>query len=87
MACARPVVLSRTCGLWAPEELRDGENVVLTPPRDPTELARSVRLLLDDAARAAAIGAAARDSVTRQNTMEGYADRLVAVCRLALEQP
>lgn len=87
MACARPVVLSRTRGLWAPEELRDGENVVLTPPRDAAELARSVRLLLDDSERAAAIGAAARESVTRKNTMEEYAARLLAVCRLALERP
>src|SRR3954452_1569394 len=57
MACARPVVLSRTRGLWAPETLRDGENVVLTIPGDAAELARAVRLVLDDSARAASMGA------------------------------
>jgi glycosyltransferase involved in cell wall biosynthesis len=87
MACARPVVLSRTRGLWAPEELRDGENVVLTRPHDPAELARSVRLLLDDATRAAAIGESARESVARENTMDEYAARLLGVCRIALDRP
>ena len=34
-ACARPVVLSRTRGLWDPDRLRDGENVLLVPPGRP----------------------------------------------------
>ena len=38
-ACARPVVLSRTRGLWDPEALRDGENVLLVPPGDPDAIA------------------------------------------------
>jgi glycosyltransferase involved in cell wall biosynthesis len=84
MASARPVVLSRTRGLWAPAELRDGENLVLVPPADPRELAHSVRLLLDDRPRADAIGRSARESVLADATIEGYAARLLAVCRLAL---
>jgi len=84
MASARPVVLSRTRGLWAPAELRDGENLVLVPPADPRELAHSVRLLLDDRPRADAIGRSARESVLAGATIEGYAERLLEVCRLAL---
>jgi glycosyltransferase involved in cell wall biosynthesis len=84
MASGTPVVLSRTRGLWAPEQLRDGENVVLVPPGDARELAHSVRLLLDDQGRSAAIGAAARESVLQHATVEQYADRLLDVCRLAL---
>src|SRR5206468_10170879 len=63
MATGRPVVLSRTRGLWAPEELRDEENVVFTRAADPDALARSVRGVLEDDARAAAIGSAARVEV------------------------
>jgi glycosyltransferase involved in cell wall biosynthesis len=70
--------------LWAPEQLRDGENVVLVPPGDARELAHSVRLLLDDQGRSAAIGAAAREGVLEHATVEQYADRLLDVCRLAL---
>jgi glycosyltransferase involved in cell wall biosynthesis len=84
MATGRPVVLTRTRGLWAPDSLRDGENIVLAPPGDARELAHSVRLLLDDPSRAAAIAAAARDAVLTGATVEQYADRLLDVCRLAL---
>lgn len=84
MSTGRPVVLTRTRGLWAPDELRDGENVALARPRDPQELAAAVRGLLDDPARAAAVGAAARASVVRDAGIERYADRLLEVCRLAL---
>jgi hypothetical protein len=84
MATARPVVLSKTRGLWAPAELRDGENIVLVPPADPGELAHSVRLLLDDQPRANAIGRSARESVLADATIGGYAERLLEVCRLAL---
>ena len=87
MACGRPVVLSRTRGLWAPETLRDGENVVLAPPGNAAELARSVRGVLDEEARGAAIGSAARESVLRDATVEAYARRLFEVCRLAIERP
>jgi len=84
MACSRPVVLSRTRGLWSPESLRDGENVVLTPPGDAAELARSVRGVLEDEPRSSAIGSAARAEVLRAATVEAYAERLLEVCRLAL---
>ena len=60
MATGRAVVLSRTRGLWAPAELRDGGNVMLVPPADPVELAHTVNLLLDDRARATALGEAAQ---------------------------
>jgi glycosyltransferase involved in cell wall biosynthesis len=87
MACGRPVVLSRTRGLWEPEALKDGENIVLVEPGDPDELTRCVRGLLDDPGRAVAIGRAARASVLRDSSVETYAGRLLDVCRAALEHP
>ena len=87
MACARPVVLSKTRGLWQPETLRDGENVVLVDPGDPEALARAVRDLLDDSPRAEAIGHAARADVVRDARVELYAARLLEVCRAAARRP
>lgn len=87
MACGRPVVLSRTRGLWDPEALSDGKNVVLVEPGNPQELARSVRALLDDRGRAEAIGRAARAAVLQDASVETYADRLLDVCRAALKRP
>jgi glycosyltransferase involved in cell wall biosynthesis len=84
MATARPVVLSRTRGLWAPDELRDGENLLLVAPGDPGELARAVCSLLDDPKRASAIAGRARESVLAAATTQRYAERLLEVCRLAL---
>jgi glycosyltransferase involved in cell wall biosynthesis len=87
MSCGRPVVLSRTRGLFAPETLVDGENILLARSGDADELARSVRALLDDDARARAIGAAARETVVREASVQVYAQRLLEVCRLAVERP
>jgi starch synthase len=87
MACGRPVVLSKTRGLWAPESLRDGDNVVLVEPGEPAALAAAVQGLLDDPARAAAIGTAARTDVAAHASVEEYARRLERVCRLAIDRP
>lgn len=87
MACARPVVLSRTRGLWQPETLRDGDNVVLVPPGDAAELASAVLRLLDHPEQGAAIGSRARADVVRNATVDEYARRIEGVCRLAIEQP
>jgi glycosyltransferase involved in cell wall biosynthesis len=84
MASGRPVVLSRTRGLWAPDELRDDENIMLVTPGDPRELAHSVRLLLDDERRAKALATAGRESVLSNATVDRYAERLLEMCRLAL---
>ena len=87
MACGRPVVLTRSRGLWAPETLHDGENVVLVPPGDAEALAAAVRGLLGDPGRAAAIGAEAQAGVVRDGTVEAYAGRLLDICNLAIERP
>jgi glycosyltransferase involved in cell wall biosynthesis len=87
MACARPVVLSRTRGLWAPETLHDGVDVVFVPPSEPRALARAVGELLADPGRAASIGAAARANVVREADVATYAERLLSVCRAAVERP
>lgn len=57
-AAGRPVVASRMPGLV--EVLCEGETGFLVPPGDKVALARQTRLLLDDAPRRAAMGAAGR---------------------------
>jgi hypothetical protein len=86
-ACARPVVLTQTRGLWDPEGLRDGENVVLVPPADPEALADAVGRLLGDAVAAEAIGQAARGSVEAGSTVRDYAARLLEICEAARADP
>lgn len=86
MACGRPVVLSRTRGLWKPETLHDGKDVIFVPPGEPTALANAVRGLLADPERAAGIGAAARRNVEAGATVEDFASRLERVCRIAISR-
>ena len=86
-ACARPVVLTRTRGIWDPEGLHNGENVVLVPPADPEALSQAVRSLLADRPAADAIGRSARAAVEARATVAGYAERLLAIAERALERP
>ena len=86
-ACARPVVLTRTRGLWDPVGLRDGENVLLVPPGDPDALAEAVGRVLSDPELGAGIGRSARRSVEDGASVERYAERLLAVCEQAVERP
>jgi len=83
MACGRPVVLTETRGLWAPASLRDGENVAFVPPADPAALASAVSRLLADPELARSLGGAARAHVVADGGIEGYANRLLAICDLA----
>jgi hypothetical protein len=87
MACARPVVLTRSRGLWAPSTLQDGMNISLVPPGDATALATAVRTLLEDPRRAAAIGAEARAGVIRDAPVSAFADRLLEICKRAVDVP
>ena len=87
MACGRPVVLTRTRGLWDSEGLRDGVNVVHVPARDPAALAGAVGGLLSSPERAEAIGVAARENVLRDERIEVFAERLREICERAIAEP
>ena len=86
MACGRPVVLSDTDGLWSRATMRDGDNVVLVPAGDAGALARGVNSLLDEPDRGARLGAAGRATVVGEATVDHFADRMLAVCRSAVER-
>jgi L-malate glycosyltransferase len=56
MAAARPIVATRVGGV--PDAVRDGENGLLVPPRDPDAFATAIATLLRDRPRATAMGLA-----------------------------
>lgn len=85
MACGRPVVLTRTRGLWD-RSLRDEGNVLLVAPSHPDALAERISELLDDPARAEELGTAARQHVVATAGIEGFAERLEDVCRRTVER-
>jgi D-inositol-3-phosphate glycosyltransferase len=63
LACGTPVVAAHVGGL--PSIIRDGENGLLIPWRQPEAFAQGIDLLLSDAPRLARMRAAARPSVVR----------------------
>jgi len=56
-----------------------GTNGVLVPPENPEALAEGIRMLLDDAERARALGASARRFAERNCTLQAVAERYLQV--------
>lgn len=66
MAMARPVVATHAGGV--PEVVEHGASGLLVPPREPAALAQAILALLDDPARARAMGARGRAVVVARFT-------------------
>jgi glycosyltransferase involved in cell wall biosynthesis len=82
-AVGTPVVATHVGGI--PEIVVDGETGVLVgAPPDAEELGAAVASLLDDGARRAAMGAAARERFEREYTAAAWAGRLRAVYEAAI---
>ena len=79
MASGTPVIASRIGGL--PEVVEDGETGFLVPPGDETALRERIETLLGDPARAARLGARARERVLARWTWEHCAERCLTAYR------
>jgi glycosyltransferase involved in cell wall biosynthesis len=77
MACGLPVVSTAVAGI--PELVRDGENGLLVPPRDPGALAGALAALLGDSERRQQLGAAARDTVVAHFDLRAAARQIAAL--------
>ena len=81
MAMGRPLVVSDR-GIMR-DYVRDGCEALVVPPEDPAALADAVSRILDDAALAARLGAAARARVESTLTSRDFAARLAPLLRAA----
>ena len=79
MACGKPVILSRTRGLWSPSAMRHMENCVLVPPGDVAGLRDAIERMAADATLRERIGREARRSVERHFTSGAMAERIGAL--------
>jgi len=82
MACGLPVV-NTALPTAVPWVARDGAEAVTVPPGDAAALAAALTALLDDPARAAALGAAGRARVRAEFTLDAYRARVLAIWREA----
>ena len=82
MAAGRPVVATRVGG--NAEVVEDGVTGFLVPPRDPARLAEAMLTLLDDPARASAMGVAGRARVETHYAVGPMVGRLEDLYRQEL---
>lgn len=85
MACGKPVILTRTDGLWSNMMMRHGENVILIPPKNPVELTSAINSLWDDDKERHRIGSSARETVTGEANIDAFAERLGVLCQRAID--
>ena len=83
MAASLPMVVTRVGG--NPELIADGERGFVVPPYAPTALAEAIRKVLAKPAEARRRGAAARQFVERELTLQQLCDRHDALYRAVLE--
>jgi glycosyltransferase involved in cell wall biosynthesis len=83
MACGRPVILTRTRGLWTGGDLLDGRDLLLVEPGSADALRAAMQQLLDGAPRREHIGRSARAAVLSHGRIDSFAGRLETVIRAA----
>jgi glycosyltransferase involved in cell wall biosynthesis len=81
MAAAKPVVVSRKCGVA--EIIQDGVNGLLVEHANPEELAKKVELLMVNSDLRRKLGENARDYVKKNLSWEKYAERMEAAFKAA----
>jgi N-acetyl-alpha-D-glucosaminyl L-malate synthase BshA len=75
MACGKPVVASRVGGL--PDQIIDGYNGFLVPPRDPKALADRILYLLENPSEAKRMGLNGRKLAVERFDIEKRVDKIV----------
>jgi len=85
MACGKPVILTRTDGLWSDNMMRDGENVIFVSPGNQDALFDAIDYLLEDSTLRTDLGCNARKTVCREGNITSFAARLEAQCLWVLE--
>lgn len=85
MAMAKPIVATNIDGIS--EQIEDGKEGILVPPRDPTALAEAILSLMQDKTRAAKLGAAARQRTEKCFSVESIVTQTEQVYLSLLAPP
>jgi glycosyltransferase involved in cell wall biosynthesis len=84
MACGKPVVASRVGGL--PDQIIDGYNGFLVPPRDPKALADRILYLLENPSEARRMGLNGRRLAEERFDIEKRVDKIVKLYKELVEK-
>ena len=84
MACEKPVVITRTKGLWSDAHLFDWENVIFIAPGDVQQLIAVLKKLLSDKPLSEEIGKRAREYAVSHGNIYEFSKRLEQCCERSL---
>ncbi len=85
MACGLPVVVSRVGGMV--EYVKDGENGLIVPPRDPEALANAIRSLARNPGLRRSMGARNAQKVRQEYTWQHVADAYLQIYQQVRHDP
>lgn len=80
MACGRPVILTRTDGLWTGVAFVEGRDLLLVEPGSPEALREQLGRLVADPEAREEMGRHARIAALAHGRIDDFARRLEAVC-------
>jgi len=83
MSCGRPVVLSRTSGLWTGADFSDGAELVFVDCGSGAALADAVQKLLNQPRETELLARNARARVVERGDISGFVNRLAKICEKA----
>lgn len=81
MACGKPVILTRTAGLWTGKDFQDNQEILLIPEKNPTALAKQMLELWNNPRPA--MGRLAREAVLRTGNIHSFATGILECCSRA----
>jgi len=84
MACGKPVIASNVGGL--PDQIIDGFNGFLVPPRDPKAIADRILYLLENPSVAKRMGRNSRELAEEKYNIEKRVDKIIEIYRKLLEK-
>ncbi len=80
MACGKPVVMSKTSGLWTGNDFAAERDLLLVEAGRSDDLRRKLQMLRKDRSLREQLGRSARDSVERRGTIREFARNLSDLC-------
>lgn len=87
MACGKPVVLTKTKGLWSKTMMRNKDNIIMVKPNDTGELRNAMMRLINSNEECDRIGRKARETVCKEADITLFASRIERLCRKVLSTP
>lgn len=79
MACAKPLILTETSGIWSRMYLKHKFNCYLIKPRNIQDLKTAVKWIIDNKDAARAMGIQARETVLKHFTVAHFNEKLYSI--------